>query len=236
MKGPSVVIGMPVGSGSIPWPTAVSLMATVRALDRANIPVKIEAPVGCSVVQWARSAVAHSFITTTDFTHLFWVDSDMAFAPSDFLRLLGFGAVLDVVCGAYPLKKDPPGFLINLPGGNETTEREVNGMGCVKIASTGLGFTLVKRAVIEKLWAASPLVHDRLNGCEYRDMFRVDRTSKNGPRGEDVAFFDDVRAAEYDVWLDPSVRLGHVGQKTYKGDPVAELGLEDYAKDEEKAA
>lgn len=223
---PKVMIGMPVGSGSVPWPTAMSLMSTVRACDKAGVPVRVEAPVGCSVVQWARSVVADAFLKS-DCSHLFWVDADIVFTPNDFFRILGFGAVLDVVGATYPFKKDPPGYLINLAG--EPGKVEVNALGCVKVKSMGLGFTLMKRAVVERVAASKPRVNDRLNGVEYADIFRVDRTKQGGPRGEDVAFFTDVRGFGYDVWLDPSVNVGHVGQKIYTGDVIDALGLQEFA-------
>lgn len=230
MKLPRVMVGMPIGSGSVPWPTAVSLMSTVRACDKAGVPIKIEAPAGGSVVQWARSMTAEAFLKS-DFTHLFWIDSDIVWSPDDFFRLVGFAAMLDVVGATYPFKKEPVGFLINLIEDAEGNG-EVNGLGCVKIRSMGIGFTIFKRAVIEKVAATKPRVMDRINGVEYADIFRVDRTAQNGPRGEDVAFFDDVREAGFDVWLDPSIRLGHVGQKIYRGDPIDALGLQDFAREQ----
>jgi hypothetical protein len=35
-------------------------------------------------------------------------------------------------------------------------------------------------------------------------------------RGEDGAFFDDIRALGHKVWLDPTIELGHVGTKVYR--------------------
>lgn len=225
---PSVVIGMPIASGSLPWPAAVSLLSTVRVLDREGIKFKIEAPTGCSVVQWARSTVAEAFLKT-DFTHLFWVDADIVWTPNDFFRLLGFAAVYDVIGATYPFKKDPAGFLINTEG--EPGDVSVNGHGCVKVVSMGLGFTVVKRAVLEKVAATKPRIYDPLNKVEYADIFRVDRTPENGPRGEDVAFFHDVREQGFECWLDPSIRLGHVGSKVYRGDPIDALGLSEFTKE-----
>jgi len=228
MRKPSVMIGMPIGSGSLPWPTAVSLLATVRVLDREGIKFKIEAPTGCSVVQWARSSVAEAFLKS-DFTHLFWIDADIVWSPDDFIRILGFGAVLGAVGATYPFKKYPIGFLVNLAG--EPGQVEVNGLGCVKIESMGIGFTLIQREIMEKVAATKPMMRDDLNGQEYRDIFRVDRTPDRGPRGEDIAFFADVRAAGYDVWLDPSIQLGHIGSETFRGDPIEALGLSAFARE-----
>jgi hypothetical protein len=227
---PKVTIGMPVGSGSIPWATAMSLMNTVRACDKEKMVVRVESVVGCSVVQWARSLVVEKFLKS-DSTHLFWIDSDIVWALDDFFRLVGFGAALDVVGATYALKRDAGGFLVNLAG--DPGKVEVNGLGCVRVKSLGLGFTLMKREVVEKVAATKERVSDHLNGVEYADVFRVD-TKKNRPRGEDVAFFDDIRELGYRVWLDPSVKLGHIGQKVYSGDVIDALGLSDFAKQEKK--
>ncbi len=36
-------------------------------------------------------------------------------------------------------------------------------------------------------------------------------------RTEDMAFFADIRAAGYTVWMDPAIELGHIGEKMWKG-------------------
>ena len=46
-------------------------------------------------------------------------------------------------------------------------------------------------------------------------IFRCDDEGGEA-RGEDFAFFADVRALGYDVCLDPRALLGHVGTKNYK--------------------
>lgn len=224
-KPPKVMIGMPIADGYLPWPTAAALLGTIRVLDAEKIKFKVEAPIGCSVVQWARSVVVESFLKS-DCTHLFWIDADIVFHPDAFFQILGHGAVLDIVGATYPLKRDAGGYLINLAG--EPGKLEINGLGCVKVKSMGIGFTLMKRAVLEKIAAGKPRVKDALNGAEYADVFRVDR-GPNGPRGEDVAFFDDAREAGFDVWLDPAINLGHAGTKVYRGDVIAALGLQNYS-------
>ena len=229
-KPPKIAIGMPVGSGSLPWLTAMSLMNTVRACDKEGVPIQIESIVGCSVVQWARSAIVEKFLQG-DSTHLFWIDSDIVWTLDDFFRVVGFGAVLDVVGAAYPFKTEAGGFLINLAG--EPGQFEVNGLGCVKIKSMGLGFTLMRREVVERVAWTKPRVRDQANGIEYADVFRVDRT-ENGPRGEDIAFFDDIREQGFEVWLDPSINLGHIGPRIYRGDVIDALGLQGFATQEKK--
>lgn len=231
MKLPRVMIGFPIGSGSLPWATAASLIGTMRVLDKEGIKVRIESLVGSSIVQWARSVIAGKFLKS-DFTHLFWIDADVVWTPDDFVRLLGFGAQYDVVAATYPFKADTVKYFVNpaTPG-----QWEINGHGLIKIRNAGLGFTLCKRAVMEKIAATKTTVHDDHNNVVYPDIFRVDYTrDANGratPRGEDCAFFDDVRAAGFEAWLDPSINLGHVGPKVYGGNVIDTLGLQEFAKE-----
>ena len=49
-------------------------------------------------------------------------------------------------------------------------------------------------------------------------------------RGEDAIFFSDVRALGYKVWIDPSIKLGHVGPKIYEGSVEASMLAEKEAK------
>lgn len=227
MKLPRIMIGMPIGNGSIPWPTAVSLMSTVRACDREKLHVQVSAPVGSSMVLWARSAVVGSFLKS-DCTHLFWIDSDIVWAPADFFRLVGFGVSHDLISGAYPIKAEPVRYVVNFP---EPDQYEVNGHGNIRIKSLAMGFTLCRREVIEKVAATKEMLHDELNGVDYPDFFRVGRRPNGGPIGEDIAFFDDAAALGYVAWLDPSVKLTHMGTKPYTGSVVDVLGLQDHVQE-----
>jgi hypothetical protein len=221
------MIGMPVGTNSVPWLTALSLINTVRACEREKIPLRIEGPVGCSVVTWARDIIAAKFLQS-DCTHLFWVDSDMAWTPKEFLRLLAAACGPYTVIGAsYALKKDPASVIINLP---DPAHVSANGHGNVLVTSLALGFTVVKREVMEKLAATKPKL--TVNGIDCPDMFRLDRRADGGALGEDIAFFEDVAALGFQPWLDPSVRVGHIGQKVFECDPINALGLDAYAVEE----
>lgn len=222
-KPPKVMLAMPIGSGMLPWETAKGLLATQAACIQAGVPLRIEPLIGCSIVSWARTALVDAFLKW-DGTHMFWIDADMAWSPSDFMQVLGKGAVLDIVGATYPLKRDPVQVFINeLPG-----DTEINGLDCVKVRSLGMGFVCMKRAVVEAVAAEKEFATDSVNGLTMRDVFRIDRGPGGTARGEDVAFFDDARRLGYDLWLDPAVKLGHIGLKTWRGDPIEALGLQDY--------
>lgn len=229
MNLPRVMIGMPVGSGSVPWLTAASLISTTRACDREKLPVQLCTPVGSSVVTWARSFIVGQFLKS-DATHLFWIDSDMVWAPADFFRLVGFGAAHDIIGAAYMLKKEPEQYVVNFPG--KDNQYEVNGLGNIRVTSLPIGFTIVQRRVIETIAETKPTLIDKLGGSEYPDFFRLGRQPNGNALGEDIAFFEDAAELGFNAWLDPSIKLGHVGMKVYSGDVIASLGLESYVPQE----
>lgn len=230
MNSPHVMIGMPVGSGSIPWPTAVSLLSTVRSCDREEIPIRISAPSGSSVVTWARNAIVGEFLRSKC-THLFWIDSDIVWRPADFFRLVAFGANHDIIGAAYTLKREPARYVVKFP---DPEHYEVNRLGNVRIVSLPIGFTICQRAVIERVAATKEMLHDDLANVDYPDFFRLSRTPRGTPLGEDIAFYEDAAALGFKAWLDPSITLAHVGQKEYTGDVIAALGLEQYVKEKQE--
>lgn len=223
----SVAIGFPTGP-TLPWPTALSLARTIHACALRGIDVTIEDVVGSSLITTARSLVVHRFLQGNK-KRLFWIDSDIVWEPDDFLRMLGLSAHMDIVCGAYPLKLDTrKAFVIR---NSDPTKATINPYGCVKIEGLGLGFTVMTREAVEKVVATKPRIFNEGSSETIADVFRID-TFEGRLRGEDMAFFDDLRDLGYELWLDPTVDLGHVGHKTYRGDVVKAFGLDQYFRKE----
>lgn len=213
MAGVSVFLAMPAHR-DLPVQTVASLLATQGELHRRNIPYQIEVVHGGSLVHHARSKLAHLFLQSKC-THLFWVDSDMAWQPEDFLRLLAIGTHLSCVGAIYTTKTDIPTFQLNV----ETAHVRSNEFQCIPVSGFGLGFTCVQRPLMEALAHKAP--RRRFPGITdpIPHIFRCDDApGADGvmePRGEDIAFFADVRSLGHDVWLDPNITLGHVGPKVY---------------------
>lgn len=219
--GLSVAIGIPTGP-TLPWVTALSLARTVHACALRGIDITIESVVGSSIITVARSLVVHRFLQTNK-KRLFWIDSDIEWEPEDFLRLLGLSSKMDVVCGAYPIKREGANAFVVL--GDDPANRTINPYGCVKSGGTGLGFCVMTREVVEKIVATKPTIFNQGTGEHMADVFRID-TYEGLLRGEDMAFFADLRALGYEIWIDPTIPLGHVGFKVFRGDLVKAYGLE----------
>jgi hypothetical protein len=206
---------MPVHFPMVPFPTAVSLVDTAKVLTTAGIQMRQVSPVGCSLVTDARSAVVDEFLKG-DATHLFWIDSDIHWHPRDFVRLLTLCTQVDVVGATYPLKMEPIRFMVRQLGA------ATNAMGLIPVAGLGLGFVCMTREVVEKVAATKEMVVSNGGTTPMRDVFRLDKVGPNR-LGEDMAFFEDVKAAGYQVWLDPMVNVAHVGMKMYVGNVMAAL-------------
>lgn len=206
----SVTIGMPVGGSIPPW-TVSSLVSTIShcAANGIRCEFVMEAS---SVVQIGRDAVLDDFLRD-DTQKMFWIDSDMVWEPGDFLRLLALSTTKGVVCATYPRKVEGPAqYQIDMD--LAATEQDAHGL--IPVRGAGLGFTVVDRAICEQLAATKPIVNDGLNSRSMREVFRVD-TIEGRRRTEDMAFFSDIRELGHQVWLDPTINLGHVGMREWTG-------------------
>lgn len=214
LEGVSVYIGMPT-YGPIPSDTAISLAFTMHMLGARGIYTEVDMN-RCGVVHWNRDWVLDGFLKS-DKQKLFWIDSDMAWKPDAFMRMLALSTIRDVVCAAYMAKKDGDvNFQIKGSGEAQSADE----LGLFEIMGTGLGFTVMDRKVAEDVAKGKPLKWHQ--GRELREVFRTD--IRDGfARGEDIAFFDDIRDLGHKIWLDPSVELGHVGQKIWRGRAIDNL-------------
>lgn len=206
----SVCIGMPVDN-PIPHKTVMSLCSTVQRLTAMGIRHAISMHVS-GVIQIGRDNVLDDFLQG-GLDKLFWIDSDMVWSPDDFVRLLAISTKVDVVGAAYPAKVEGATTFY----ANFDADRKIGPFGLQEIKGLGLGFTIVSREVCEKLSADAPKVKDQISGTEVASVFRVDVSEDGHRRTEDMAFFADIRAAGYPVWLDPGISLGHIGEREWRG-------------------
>lgn len=147
----------------------------------------------------ARTELAETFLKT-DCTHILWLDDDNIPREDDLNKLIEDD--LPLVSGLYFRRTEPyePIIMVKRENGKGIERRPDlyrNGeRKPIKIHSTGMGFMLVKRQVVYEV--------KRLAS----EMFDI-----RGGIGEDVWFCVQAHGAGYDVWLDPSVVVGHLGEK-----------------------
>ena len=199
---------------------------------------------GDSLVTRARNRLVAEFMADPRWTHLFWIDADIGFAPEAALRLLLAGR--EVVAGVYPLKTDgwPKGGLqAPLPTGSTREDfearharfpanalaasREVDADGFVEVMDAPTGFMLIARPVFERLAQALPELRytpDPVQDLGARDwphyrFFDVLAEPGNGRYlSEDYAFCRRWQSIGGQVFIDTRSSLEHQGLRTYSGD------------------
>lgn len=213
MAGVSVMLAMPTHR-DLPPETVQSLLATQMACMQHGIDFGGEFGKGSSLVHHARSKVAWHFLQT-DYQYLFWVDSDQAWEPASFIRVLGLATLKDVVAATYPGRHEGAGFFLT----PLAEQAEADEHGCIPVKELGLGFACVKRKVVEELAERAPLaIFKDINGGEpIPHIFHMGVDEDGFAVGEDVGFWRDIRALGYSVNVDPTIRLGHIGPKVYTG-------------------
>lgn len=208
-SGLHVMIGMPIGR-DLPARTASALFETAKACQATGIGTTLS--MHAAVTQLARDMIFADFLNSTA-DLLFWIDSDMVWTPDEFMRIVALASQRKHFVGvAYPAKS--PGkneFYISVPNGAPIEE-----FGLVRAIGYGMGFCAHDRLVAEAIAATKPEIGDSITGRRYRSVFRFDMHNGNF-RSEDMAFMADVAAAGFDVWLDPAVTLGHVGNFEWRG-------------------
>ena len=199
---------------------------------------------GDSLVTRARNRLVAEFMADARWTHLFWIDADIGFAPEAALRLLLAGR--EVAAGVYPLKTDgwpADGLAQALPAGSTRADfearharfaaqaldapRTVDADGFVEVMDAPTGFMLIARPVFERLAAAMPELRYtpdpgedlRARGWAHYRFFDVLAEPGNGRYlGEDYAFCQRWRATGGQVFIDARSDLEHQGLRTYTGD------------------
>lgn len=215
IEGLSVMIAIPTHRDIHPR-TVASLTQTQAALTERGVRFSIEIDHGGSVVHHGRTKMAHRFLKG-DHNRLFWIDSDMDWEPKDFIRVLALSTVMDMVAGAYRAKQEPPLFMVNLDKGQTL---EANEWGCLPFKGLGLGFCCIQRDVIEAVAEVSP--RKRFHNVEgsVRHVFSYDEDyidDDEPAQGEDMGFFAKAARLGYQLWVDPTLRLGHIGPHVFSG-------------------
>lgn len=213
LAGVKPYLAIPVNR-EFPWQTTQSLMETASKLTALGVQYETRYITGGSIIHSVRSKLATDFLKTQGCTHLFWLDSDVAWSAEAFVKLLCLGTKYDLVGAAYPSKVGHGDYLVSM----QVDERGcvvTSDEGLVPMAGMGIGFTCCSRKVIGCVAAVSPVVQDADAG----EVTMVFDTPIEGGCfiGEDIAFFRKAKKLGFQLWADPSIELGHVGSKEWRG-------------------
>lgn len=219
LAGRKLFVALPAYDFKVSLKLAISLARLAQIAPQHGIDIQIGSICGCSVVSRARNLLAKDLLES-ECTDLLFIDSDINFHPDDVLRLLAWASdpKKGIVAGVPRVRDTRPVYIMDLDY-DENNELTMNGMGLVRAKRVATAFMLVRRSVFEKLVAAHP-------EWEYFDS-RSNRTlsaifdfkvTPEGYMGEDFLFCDRAREQGFEVWVDPTIKLGHMGVQEYQGD------------------
>jgi len=133
-----------------------------------------------------------------DCTHLFFVDDDMVFEPDTLDRLLAHDK--DIVGAIYKTKYETQAEVIEYL--NEERPKELFRCGAL-----GTGCLLIKTEVFKKI----PQNYNGQSGW-FNYLWNDNGSVK---MSHDWLFCHNARKCGFDIWADPSLMVGHLGQKIF---------------------
>jgi len=219
LAGRSVFIALPAYDFKVSLKLAISLARFAQEAPQHGIDVQIGSICGCSVVSRARNLLVQDMLES-QCTDLLFIDSDINFEPADVFRLLAWTSdpKKGIVAGVPRTRSTDKVYIATLDH-DEHNDLTMNGMGLVRAKRVATAFMMVRRNVFETLDAAHP-------EWRYNDA-RSKRTvpcifdfalTEEGYIGEDYLFCDRAREHGFEVWIDPTIKLGHMGVQEYQGE------------------
>jgi hypothetical protein len=235
-----------------------SLLRAVRQLQGAVDLVPLF--IGTALISQARNAFATRVLENPSITHLLFIDADVGFGPEAIRRMIDFDH--DVVGCFYPRREfdldrlhgisrqvDNPktawmiaqdyvtGALIRDDLGNGQTGYVVTN-GFVQARQIGMGLTLIKRSVLERMRDAYPELLAPATR-RYRELGvreQVLQAFESMPNedgvyvSEDLSFCERWRRIGGEIWVCVDEVITHVGRMAFEGRYLDRLAFESAAK------
>jgi hypothetical protein len=218
MAGKGVFIGLPAYDFKVSLKLAVSLARFAQLAPKHGIDINIGSVCGCSVVSRARNLLVQDMLES-DADYLVFIDSDINFEPEDILRLMAWAqdSKKGIVAGVPRVRDVNKTYIADLDH-DENGDLTMNAMGLVRATRVATAFMLIQRNVIETMIAAHPdwNYFDKRCGKTVPALFDF-KLTEEGYIGEDFLFCDRARELGFEVWVDPTISLGHMGVQEYTG-------------------
>jgi hypothetical protein len=210
-----VFFAMPTYTGQIHMETFRSLLANMMALTKRGDKFTLWDESGNAMIAHARDLVLAHFLAS-EATHCLFVDNDVVFPADSVLRLID--APVDFSAVVYRQRKDPENYAVQW----DTSKGELQAhpeTGLLEVHGVPAGFMCLTRSCVERMTKA-------YEAKTFND--------KAAPSGKAVALFDNIhdgtmywgedfsfcrrwREIGGKVWVDPTIRMGHIGNKMFTG-------------------
>lgn len=199
-------------------PYISSLVKSIRMLEKLGLEYDYYELSGDSYVDRAKNSLAHRFMQS-DCTHLFMIDSDLAWDEDGFGRIIRAGAMgAEVVGGAYPNKNNWDTFgCIPIEEDGSIIGKEIGDIRLLEMWGIPGGFILYSRAAFERTKPALKEYTDYSIETTFTEYFKCNVEDFGGRVGEDIFFQMRYRECGGKVWMDPNITFTHFGVKGWEG-------------------
>lgn len=198
-------VATPAYDGKVTTDYSQSLAESFR--DAALYGVQCSAAVmgNGAFIDLARNIFVRLFLENKDYTHLFFIDSDLKWESRAFLSLLL--ADKPVCAGAYRKRQEPEEYPIRFKeaAGGGLVMRD-NWIMCDRVAT---GFLCIERSVLEKMVKTAPMIKDKTQPDTPR-LFYTYLQDDGKFVGEDFAWCKDYCDQTGDlIWVFPDFDFVH---------------------------
>jgi hypothetical protein len=216
LSGKKLFIGLPAYDFKVSVKMAIALAEFCVKAQQHGVSIQISNVSGCSVVSRVRNIIANEFLES-EAEHLLMIDSDMTFNADDVFRMLAWNQTKPIVAGVGVARKKEKVYFSSLDQ-DEDNNIIMDRMGLVKVKRVGTGFIMIQRSVFETMRDAHPewKYMDQNTGKMLQSFFDF-KSTPDGYVGEDYVFCDRAHEHGFTAWVDPTIKLGHMGVMEYEG-------------------
>lgn len=216
LAGKKLFIGLPAYDFKISVKMAIALAEFCVKAQQHGVSIQMSNVSGCSVVSRVRNIIVNEFLES-EAEHLLMIDSDMTFNADDIFRMLAWSQTKPIVAGVGVARKKEKVYFSSLDQ-DEDNNIIMDRMGLVKVKRVGTGFIMIQRKVFEVMRDAHPewKYMDQNTGKMLQSFFDF-KSTPDGYIGEDYVFCDRAHEHGFTAWVDPTIKLGHMGVMEYEG-------------------
>lgn len=211
----SLMVATPVYGHKCHSEFAASMVQLAEVLTQSVFPWTWYRHENDSLITRARDICAATFLRETEYQRLLFIDSDIAFTPEDVGKLWQMGEPF--VVGCYTMKTLDAPYAAWREGELLTLDKLPTEPFCVDYAGTG--FMMIDRYVFEKLITDCPEIQEYEEGKIGKCWsFFQDPIMHGFHCSEDYFFCEMWRQYGGEVWMNPDVRLKHIGTHIFGND------------------
>lgn len=208
-----VMVAIPAYSGQLHMGTVRSLFTDLQTLSARGDHWTLNDECGSGLIAQTRGQQVAQFLAS-DCDQLVFIDDDVCWEAGAMLRLLDHD--VDFAMGVYPYRRDPIAFPVHWTDAKELWAEN----GLLEIRGGPFGFVKLRREGVQSLYDAHEELEFQCRDApegKARHLFGDYWPEAGLLLGEDMAFCARWRDHGGKVWLDPEIKFGHIGFKTFEG-------------------